>query len=65
LQAQADFAQFQAVFTDEPDVPWIVWLFSLVLGYSRLIWKCPLNLLSVLSWREGRRPWDVHRHRHL
>jgi transposase len=38
LQAQADFAQFQAVFTDEPGVSRIVWLFSLVLGYSRLIW---------------------------
>jgi hypothetical protein len=25
------------VFTDEPIVPRIVWLFSLVLGYSRLI----------------------------
>jgi transposase len=37
-QAQVDFAQFQVVFTDEPSVPRIVWLFSLVLGYSRLIW---------------------------
>jgi transposase len=37
-QAQADFAQFQVVFTDEPTVMRIVWLFSLVLGYSRLIW---------------------------
>lgn len=37
-QAQVDFAQFQVVFTDEPTVPRIVWLFSLVLGYSRLIW---------------------------
>ena len=38
LQAQVDFAQFQVVFTDEPTTPRIVWLFSLVLGYSRLIW---------------------------
>jgi transposase len=37
-QAQADFAQFQVVFTDEPAVMRIVWLFSFVLGYSRLIW---------------------------
>jgi transposase len=37
-QAQVDFAQFQGVFTDEPSAPRIVWLFSLVLGYSRLIW---------------------------
>jgi transposase len=37
-QAQVDFAQFQLVFTDEPSQTRIVWLFSLVLGYSRLIW---------------------------
>ncbi|KLK92413.1 integrase [Microvirga vignae] len=37
-QAQVDFAQFQVVFSDEPSAPRIVWLFSLVLGYSRLIW---------------------------
>lgn len=37
-QAQVDFAQFQVVFTDEPCAARIVWLFSLVLGYSRLIW---------------------------
>ena len=37
-QAQVDFAQFQVVFTDEPMTPRIVWLFSMVLGYSRLIW---------------------------
>ena len=37
-QAQVDFAQFQVVFTDEPTRPRIVWLFSMVLGYSRLIW---------------------------
>jgi transposase len=38
MQGQVDFAQFQVVFTDEPDRPRVVWLFSLVLGYSRLIW---------------------------
>jgi transposase len=37
-QAQVDFAQFQVVFTDEPAVTRIVWLFSFVLGFSRLIW---------------------------
>ncbi|WPZ35871.1 MULTISPECIES: IS21 family transposase [Thalassobaculum] len=37
-QGQVDFAQFQVVFTDEPEQPRIVWLFSLVLGHSRLIW---------------------------
>jgi transposase len=37
-QAQVDFAHFQVVFTDEPAVTRIVWLFSFVLGFSRLIW---------------------------
>src|SRR6266480_4934119 len=37
-QAQVDFAQFQVVFADEPTETRIVWLFSFVLGYSRLIW---------------------------
>jgi transposase len=37
-QGQMDFAQFKVVFTDEPTTPRIVWLFSMVLGYSRLIW---------------------------
>lgn len=37
-QAQVDFAQFRVSFTDEPGVVHIVWLFSIVLGYSRLIW---------------------------
>jgi transposase len=36
-QGQVDFAQFQVVFTDEPTTPRIVWLLSMVLGYSRLI----------------------------
>jgi transposase len=34
-QAQVDFARFLAQFTDEPGVTRIIWLFSLVLGYSR------------------------------
>ena len=37
-QAQVDFAQFQTEFTDEPGVIRIVWLFSLVLGHSRMMW---------------------------
>jgi transposase len=37
-QAQVDFARFQVEFADEPGVVRIVWLFSMVLGYSRLIW---------------------------
>ena len=37
-QAQVDFARFEVEFTDEPGVSRIVWLFSMVLGYSRLIW---------------------------
>jgi transposase len=37
-QAQVDFAQFQLQFTDEPAISRIVWLFSLVLGFSRLVW---------------------------
>jgi transposase len=36
-QAQVDLARFEVEFTDEPGVKRIVWLFSLVLGYSRLI----------------------------
>ena len=38
-QAQVDFAHFEAEFADEPGVKRIVWLFSMVLGYSRLIWS--------------------------
>jgi transposase len=37
-QAQVDFARFQVVFTGEPATPRVIWLFSLVLGCSRLIW---------------------------
>jgi transposase len=38
LQAQVDLARFEVSFTDQPGSRSIVWLFSLVLGYSRLIW---------------------------
>lgn len=37
-QAQVDFAFFKTAFTDQPEVERIVWLFSLVLGHSRLMW---------------------------
>jgi transposase len=37
-QGQVDFAHFQTAFTDEPDVTRTVWLFSLVLGHSRMMW---------------------------
>ena len=36
-QAQVDFALFKTVFTDEPGRICVVWLFSLVLGYSRFL----------------------------
>jgi hypothetical protein len=37
-QAQVDLPQFEVIFTDEPSAVGNVRLFSLVLGYSRLIW---------------------------
>jgi transposase len=37
-QAQVDFAYFRTVFTDEPGAERIIWLFSLVLGHSRMMW---------------------------
>jgi transposase len=37
-QAQVDLDRFEVEFTDEPGVMRIVWLFSMVLGYSCLIW---------------------------
>jgi transposase len=37
-QAQVDFARFEVRFSAEPKATRIVWLFSLVLGCSRLIW---------------------------
>lgn len=37
-QAQVDFAQFRVRFSSAPDNVQIVWLFSMVLGFSRLIW---------------------------
>ena len=37
-QAQVDFAEFRVSFKAEPGVVHIIWLFSMVLGYSRLVW---------------------------
>ena len=37
-QAQVDFAYFKVAFEDEPGAERVVWLFSLVLGHSRLMW---------------------------
>ena len=37
-QAQVDFAFFRTVFTDQPGAERIVWLFSMVLGHSRMMW---------------------------
>jgi transposase len=37
-QGQVDFAHFRTVFTDEPGTERILWLFSLVLGHSRMLW---------------------------
>ena len=37
-QAQVDFAFFKVAFADEPGAERIVWLFSLVLGHSRMLW---------------------------
>jgi transposase len=37
VQAQVDFARFVVDFTDDPGSSRIVWLFSLVLGHSRLL----------------------------
>jgi hypothetical protein len=35
LPAKVDLARFEVEFTDEPGITRIVWLFSMVLGYSR------------------------------
>jgi hypothetical protein len=33
-----DFAHFRTVFTDEPGIERVEWLFSMVLGHSRMLW---------------------------
>lgn len=37
-QAQVDFAQFRTVFATDPEQVVTLWLFTLVLGYSRFLW---------------------------
>jgi transposase len=37
-QAQVDFAEFKAEFTDEPGAEHKVWMFAMVLGHSRYLW---------------------------
>lgn len=37
-QAQVDFAQFRTAFADDPQQSVTLWLFTLVLGYSRYLW---------------------------
>lgn len=37
-QAQVDFAYFKVRFEDDPSAERIIWLFSLVLGHSRMMW---------------------------
>jgi transposase len=37
-QAQTDFAHFKVVFADEPDQVRVVWLFSMILGFSRYLY---------------------------
>lgn len=37
-QAQVDFAYFKLAFEDEPGAERVVWLFSFVLGHSRMMW---------------------------
>jgi transposase len=37
-QAQVDFAHFRTVFDDAPGTEHVVWLFSFVLGHSRMLW---------------------------
>jgi len=49
-QAQVDFAYFEIAFTDAPGVTQIVWLFTMVLGYSRFLWGrfCPNQKLATV-----------------
>jgi transposase len=49
-QAQVDFAYFEVEFTDAPGVKQVVWLFTMVLGYSRFLWGryCPNQKLATV-----------------
>lgn len=66
-QAQVDLARFEVAFTDEPGLTRIAWLFSMVLGYSRLIWarfvvhqdlqsvlRCHIAALDAIGGRRAR-----------
>jgi transposase len=53
-QAQVDFAGFEVEFVDEPGVRRIVWLLSMVLGYSRLIWRAFADAVGL-----PRKPHDA------
>lgn len=49
-QAQVDFAQFKVNFRREPQVTRVIWLFSMVLGYSRylfgrFVWRQTLDVV--------------------
>jgi transposase len=51
-QAQVDFAQFKAVFAEDPTEIVTLWLFTLVLGHSRYLWGRFVwhqDLLTVLG----------------
>jgi transposase len=37
-QGQVDFAQFKTVFTDEPEVERVLWLFTMILGHRSWLW---------------------------
>ena len=49
-QAQVDFAYFEIEFTDTPGTRQVIWLFSIVLGYSRFLWGrfCPNQKLAAV-----------------
>src|SRR6516164_1358003 len=60
-QAQVDFAHFRTLFTDEPGTERILWLFSLVLGHSRMLWAGFVLHQGCCAARppRSRRWWDA------
>ena len=56
-QAQVDFAHFRTVFSDEPGSERILWLFSLVLGHSRMQWGHFVLQLATPPRRRCRGTW--------
>ena len=48
-QAQVDFAQFRVEFVCEPGVTRILWLFTLILGHSRLASAEVVEIHAVLA----------------